>query len=135
MDDALRRTSETSRAIVDAWYRRLDRLGRRRNDRIRKRVGVHWIAFRSDAQGRVFAEIRPRRDHVEVFILPPPNRLSDPLGLVRRAPSTQGWGWFRSRFDVVGKGQIVPAYRLLRQSYEDGRLPSRASDRRRAQSV
>jgi predicted transport protein len=136
LDDVLSRTSDRSRSIVEGLFDRLDRFGRRRNDRIRKRVGRYWVAFRSDAQGRVFAELRPHRGRVEVFILPPPRALSDPGGHARRAPASQGWGWFRTRFEIASTRHLAEAYDLVRQSYEDGRSRrSRAARRARAQRV
>lgn len=121
MANALERTSERSRSIVAELHDRLQGLGRRRNDRIVRRVGDHWIAWRSVRHGRVFAELRPHRQRVEVFILPGPRELRDPNRLARRAPASQGWGWFRSRFDVTALDEVAPAFRLLEQSYEHGR--------------
>ena len=120
MDDALTRTSDLSRTIVNGLFARINRHGRSRNDRIRRHVGRYWVALRSDAQDRVFAEIRPHRRHVEVFILPRPKDLRDPHRLARRAPKTQGWGWFRARFHVASVDRVPWAYELIRQSYEDG---------------
>jgi len=69
---------------------------------------------------RVFAELRPLRGRVQVFILPRPRDLADSAGLARRAPRTQGWGWFRSRFEISSMAQIESAARLIVQSYEHG---------------
>jgi len=44
----------------------------------------------------------------------------DSAGLARRAPRSQGWGWFRSRFEVKSMAQVEPAARLIVQSYEHG---------------
>jgi predicted transport protein len=121
MRDALERTSEGSKAIVEGLEGRLRGLGARRGDRITVRVGSHWVAWRSERSGRVFAELRPLRERVEVFILPRPRDLRDPRGLARGAPRTQGWGWFRTRFEIRSRDSLEGAYRLIRQSYEYGR--------------
>lgn len=92
-------------------------LGGRADDTIDWRRGSEWIAVRSRRANRVFAEVRPHRHKIEVFILPRTKDLRDPRGLARRAPPTQGWGWFRSRFDIVGRRDLSPAARLIRQSY------------------
>ncbi len=111
-------TDQTSREIVTALRERVRNAAHRRQDRILERAGRQWIAWRSRRAGRVFAEIRPLRGRVQVFILPGPRELSDGSGLARRAPRTQGWGWFRSRFEVTSMAQIEPAARLIIQSYE-----------------
>ncbi|HKZ89597.1 MAG TPA: hypothetical protein VJ300_04980 [Thermoplasmata archaeon] len=121
MRNALDRTSDESRAIVNELWVRLRRLGDRRQDRIHRRVGRYWIAIRSVRRGRVFAELRPHRTRIEVFILPPPRHLRDPHGLARQAPRSQGWGWFRARFHIDSRGLVPFAFDLIRQSYEDGR--------------
>src|SRR5213593_3433098 len=89
----------TSREIVGALRERVRAAAHRRHD-------------------RVVAEIRPLRGRVQVFILPGPRELSDGSGLARRAPRSQGWGWFRSRFEVTSMAQVEPAARLIIQSYE-----------------
>lgn len=121
MRNALQKTSEQSREIVSRLADGLRVVGGRRRDRIISRVGEYWIALRSERADRIFAEIRPLRARVEVFILPSPRDLRDPDGLVRRAPRSQGWGWFRARFDVRTPSQVPAAVRLLAQSYEYGR--------------
>ena len=113
-------TGQTPRAIVAALRERVGLAAHRRQDRIVERAGRHWIAWRSMQADRVFAEIRPLRGRVQVFILPRPRELMDASGLARRAPRTQGWGWFRSRFDVTSMAQVEPAARLIVQSYEHG---------------
>ncbi|HKZ98256.1 MAG TPA: hypothetical protein VJ326_01500 [Thermoplasmata archaeon] len=130
------RAGDGSRAIVTGLAGRLRGLGDQRGDRISVRIGSHWVAWRSERSGRVFAEVRPLRGRVEVFILPLPRDLRDPGGLARKAPSTQGWGWFRSRFDIRSADGVDRAYRLIRQSYEYGRKmgngrTGRGSPRRR----
>ncbi len=118
-------TSGTSRAIVSALRDRVRLAAGRREDRIEERVSRDWIAWRSRNRDRVFAELRPLRGRVQVFILPRPRELRDPAGLVQRAPRTQGWGWFRTRFEVSSLAQIESAARLIVQSWEhDARRPS-----------
>lgn len=118
MKNALQRTSDGSRAIVRGLRKRLRGLEQRNADRITETVSPHWIGWRSRRHARVFAELRPLRGRVEVFILPRPRDLRDPSKLARATPPTQGWGWFRSRFDVNALSQVDSASRLIRQSYE-----------------
>jgi len=113
-------TGRTSREIVAALRERVGIAAHRRQDRIVERAGRHWIAWRSRQADRVFAEIRPLRGRVQVFILPRPRDLMDSAGLARRAPRSQGWGWFRSRFELTSMAQVEPAARLIVQSYEHG---------------
>ena len=113
-------TSGTSRAIVSALRDRVRIAADRRADRIEERVSRDWTAWRSRNGDRVFAELRTLRGRVQVFILPRPRELRDSAGLARRAPRTQGWGWFRSRFEVSSMAQVGPAARLIVQSYEHG---------------
>jgi hypothetical protein len=113
-------TGRTSREIVAALRERVGAAARRRQDQVLERAGPHWIAWRSRRVDRVFAEIRPLRGRVQIFILPRPHDLADAFGLARRAPRSQGWGWFRSRFEVTSMAQVEPAARLIIQSYEHG---------------
>src|SRR5438445_1521404 len=113
-------TSGTSNAIVSALRTRVRLAASRRQDRIVERTSRYWIAWRSRNRDRVFAELRPLRGRVQVFILPRPRDLADSSGLARRAPRTQGWGWFRSRFEISSMAQIESAARLIVQSYEHG---------------
>jgi len=106
------------RHLIQEWLRELQRAAEDRGDRVEMRVNHYWVAFRSHKQKRAFAEIRPSRRRVEVFILPERKRLSDPAGIARAAPRTQGWNWFRTKFYVVGNGHGKAALSLLRQSYE-----------------
>src|SRR5437867_12866767 len=106
-------TGQTPRAIVAALRERVGLAAHRRQDRIVERAGRHWIAWRSRQADRVFAEIRPLRGRVQVFILPRPRDLMDSAGLARRAPRSQGWGWFRSRFELTAMAQVEPAARRL----------------------
>jgi len=113
-------TSGTSNAIVSALRTRVRLAASRRQDRIVERTSRYWIAWRSRNRDRVFAELRPLRGRVQVFILPRPRDLADSSGLARRAPRTQGWGWFRSRFEISSMAQVELAARLIVQSYEHG---------------
>ena len=90
----------------------------RRGDRVDEQVGEHWISWRSRERDRVFAEIRPLRGRIQVFILPGPQDLHDRGGLAHRAPRTQGWGWFRSWLEVSSMERVEHAARLIVQSYE-----------------
>ena len=111
-------TSGTSQEIVAALRERIRPAVLRRRDRIEEHVGRYWISWRSRKRDRVFAEVRALRGRVQVFILPGPRDLRDAKGLARRAPRTQGWGWFRSRIEVSSMDSVEPAARLIVQSYE-----------------
>lgn len=128
---------DRSAAIVSELRRRLDGFAAERGDRIREKRGLNWIGWGSVRRDRTFAEVRPHRHRVEVFIRPPVRSLSNPTGLARPAPPSQGWGWFRSRFSVSRPGQIGPAFQLLKQSYSwtrttsEGKRPRRRTRRGR----
>ena len=111
-------TSGTSRAIMAGLRERVRPAAIRRRDRIEEHVGRYWISWRSGNRNRVFAEIRALQGRVQVFILPSPRDLRDSTGLARRAPRTQGWGWFRSRIEVSSLEGAEPAAKLIVQSYE-----------------
>ena len=113
-----KRAGREPRQLVKEWYAALTRVAENRGDHLEMRVNRYWIAFRSQKQRRAFAEIRPSRRRVEVFILPERRSLSDPAGISRPAPRTQGWNWFRTKFHVVGNGHAKAALALIRQSYE-----------------
>lgn len=130
MEDVLVKTSDESREIVNELRERLRSMGHRNGDKIVERPGTHWIGWRSQRNGRVFAEVRPLQKRVQVFILPHRRQLRDPKGLAHAAPPTQGWGWFRSRFDVTSMAEVGPAFELLRQSYEWGQRPGNGATRR-----
>ena len=115
---AWKRAGREPRQLIHEWLASLQRLAAGRGDQVVMRVNRNWIAFRSENQRRAFAEIRPTRHRVEVFILPERRSLSDPAGIARTAPSTQGWDWFRTKFHVVGNGHGKAALSLIRQSYE-----------------
>ncbi len=120
MEKALERTSDASRMIVSMLHQRMNAVVERRQDRLEVTESRQWIGWRSARRDRVFAEMRPSRRKVEVFILPARRQLADPRRLARNAPLTQGWGWFRTRFEVASLDQVGPAFHLIRQSYEHG---------------
>ncbi len=120
MEDALVRTSDESREIVDRFRTRIRALGHAHGDRIHEKVSTYWIGWRSTRHGRTFAEMRPLQERVQVFILPPKRGLKDPTRLAKPSPPTQGWGYFLSRFDVRTLDEVEPAFQLIRQSYERG---------------
>lgn len=101
----------------------------RRGDRLDVRYRTGWIAFRSGAADRAFAEVRPGKKGIEVFLLPPRAALRDPRGLATPVPPSRGWGWFRSRVKIENGASSDAAADLLRQSYEYARRMPR---RRRA---
>ncbi len=113
-------TPEISRAIVDGLRKRVRAEAVRRGDGIVEHVGKNWISWRSRKRGLVFAEIRSLRGRIQVFILPRPHELHNGGGLARRAPRSQGWGWFRSRLEISSIDQVEGGARLIAQSYEDG---------------
>jgi predicted transport protein len=123
-----KRAGREPRHLIKEWHAILARVAADRGDHVEMRVNRYWIAFRSEKQRRAFAEIRPTRHRVEVFILPERRSLSDPTGIARPAPRTQGWNWFRTKFHVVGNGHAKAALSLIRQSYES---PVHASHRGR----
>ncbi len=122
------------RDLIQTWYRELQRVAAGHGDRVEMRVNRYWIAFRSDNQRRAFAEIRPNRRNVEVFILPERRHLADAAGIARPAPRTQGWNWFRTKFYVIGNGHGKAGFSLIRQSYELGAAPRLRRPRRAAQA-
>jgi len=125
---AMKRAGREPRQLINDWLAGLQKVAGERGDRVVMRVNRNWIAFRSENQQRAFAEIRPTRHRVEVFILPERRSLSDPSGIARPSPRTQGWNWFRTKFHVVGNGHGKAAFSLIRQSYE---TPVRARHRAR----
>ncbi|TLZ63726.1 MAG: hypothetical protein E6K16_04935 [Methanobacteriota archaeon] len=114
---AWKRAGREPRQLINEWLASLQRVAAERGDHVVMRVNRNWIAFRSENQRRAFAEIRPTRYRVEVFILPERRSLSDPAGIARPSPRTQGWNWFRTKFHVVGNGHGKAALSLIRQSY------------------
>jgi hypothetical protein len=103
---------------VAALRDRVRTVAGRRGDRIVEHAGPNWTSWRSKKRDRVFAEIRPLRGRIQVFILPNPKDLRNGGDLAQPAPRTQGWGWFRSRLEVSSMGRVDSAARLIVQSYE-----------------
>ncbi len=122
-----KRAGREPRHVIQKWHAELQRMAAVRGDRVEMRTNRYWIAFRSEKQRRTFAEIRPSRRRIEVFILPEKRALVDPSGIARSAPRTQGWNWFRTKFYVVGNGKAKGALSLLRQSYRHGARGTRRS--------
>jgi len=127
---ALERTSDISREIVLGLRNRLQVAAARRDDRIDEHVSEHWISWRSRKGSRIFAEIRPLGGRVQIFLLPSPRELRDNSGLAKRAPPTQGWGWFRTRVEVRSIRQVAAAAALIHQSYLHGLEPGGRKPRR-----
>jgi hypothetical protein len=114
--NAMRRAGLETRASLRRMLDELREYASSREDDVIVRVMSRWISIRSRRGGRVFAELRPSKGRIEVFVLPPPRELG--FGpLATRAPSSQGWGWFKSKFVVDGNGSVTSALRLLRISY------------------
>ncbi len=98
----------------------------RRGDRVETRYKVGWVSFRTVAGNRAFAEVRPGKKGIEIFLLPPRAALRDAHGLVASVPPSRGWGWFRTRVKVEDGASPDWATDLLRQSYEYARrMPRR----------
>ena len=126
-----KRAGREPRELIQGWRDQLQRVAAGCGDRVEMRVNRFWIAFRSENQGRAFAEIRPTRHRIEVFILPERRNLTDPTGIARPAPRSQGWNWFRTKFVVVGNGHGRAALSLIRQSYESSSPPRHRTRRSR----
>lgn len=124
-----RASGQTTRALR-AMRGELTEHAARRRDRLEVRYLSGWIAFRSAAAGRTFAEVRPGKKGIEMFLLPPKAALRDPEGLASPVPPSRGWGWFRTRVKIEDGLAPSAAVKLLRQSYEYARrLPSRRNVR------
>jgi hypothetical protein len=91
-----------------------------RGDRLRIDAMKGWVAFRSRRSRRTFAEVRPRRHHLEAFLLPGPSAMKR-VGIgVQGVPPTRGWGWFNSRLilrpgqEALGRRAFLKSYGLIR---------------------
>jgi predicted transport protein len=93
----------------------------RRGDRLEVKYLSGWIAFRSAAANRAFAEVRPGKRGIEMFLLPPRAELRDSHGIAMPVPPSRGWGWFRTRVKMEDGLSPTVAVDLLRQSYEYAR--------------
>lgn len=128
LDRASPETLRTLRAVRES----LAAHAARRGDRIEVRYKVGWVSLRSIAANRAFAEVRPGKRGIEMFLLPPRAAMRDPRGLVAPVPPSRGWGWFRSRVKIEDGASTDMAADLLRQSYEYARrMPGRVPRRRR----
>ena len=116
MVNAMRRAGPTLRASLARTMDELAEYASLHNDTLIVKVMSRWISLRSKRGKRVFAELRPSKDRVEAFVLPPPRDLA-PSRIVSRAPTSQGWGWFRSKVIMDGDGDSQSVLRLLRISY------------------
>jgi len=120
-----RASAETMRTLQDV-RQALAAHTERRGDRLEVRYLSGWIALRSTVAGRAFAEVRPSRKGMELFLLPPRAVLRDPRGLATAVLPSRGWGWFRTRVKVENGVSSNYAADLLRQSYEFARrMPGR----------
>ena len=121
-----RASPETLRSLR-AMREALATYAERRGDRLEVRYKEGWVSLRSSAANRAFAEVRPGKRGIEMFLLPPRAALRDPRGLAGPVPPSRGWGWFRSRVKVEDGGLAAVTADLLRQSYEYARRmpPSR----------
>jgi hypothetical protein len=127
--NAMTRAGLETRASLRRLLNELREFASSRNDDIVVRVMSRWISVRSKNGWRVFAELRPSRERIEVFILPPPRELGTNR-LIDRAPPSQGWGWFKSKFVIDGNGGAATALRLLRISYLSSLKRGNPSSRR-----
>lgn len=122
----IRRASPEILRALHAIREALTAHAARRGDRLEVRYKVGWVSFRSTAANRSFAEVRPGKRGIEVFLLPPRAALRDPRGLAGAVPPSRGWGWFRTRVKVEDGISTALATDLFRQSYEYARrMPGR----------
>ena len=129
MANAMRRAGMETRASLRRMLDELRSFLQSRDDELVVRVMSRWISIRGRKGGRVFAELRPSKESIEVFVLPSPRELGSPSS-VTMAPSSQGWGWFKSKFVFDGDGGAASALRILRISYISSmRRPSRRRGR------
>lgn len=127
--NVMRRASRETMGTLRGMRSHLEVHARRRGDRLEVKYLSGWVAFRSAAVGRAFAEVRPGKSGIEMFLLPPRAALKDPKGLATPVPPSRGWGWFRTRVKIENGLSPAVAVSLLRQSYEYARRMPR---RRRA---
>ncbi len=129
MANAMRRAGIETRASLRRLLDELRSFVDSRDDELIIHVMSRWISIKSRRGGRIFAELRPSKESIEVFVLPPPRELGS-SSPVMKAPSSQGWGWFKSKFVFDGDGGATSALRILRISYASSmRKPSRRRGR------
>jgi len=126
----LRRASPETLRTLRVMRETLAAHAERRGDRLEVRYLAGWVAFRSPAAGRAFAEVRPGKKGIEMFLLPPRSALSDPRGLAAPVPPSRGWGWFRTRVKLEDGFSPRVAVDLLAQSYEFARRMPRGRRKR-----
>jgi predicted transport protein len=125
-----RASTETMRALK-AMRSELAAHADRRGDRLEVRYLSGWVAFRSTAANRAFAEVRPGKKGIELFLLPPRAELRDSHGVATAVPPSRGWGWFRTRVKIENGLSSTVAVSLLRQSYDYARRMPQKRPRRR----
>lgn len=126
----MRRASRETMGTLRGMRHELEVHARRRGDRLEVKYLSGWVAFRSAAVRRAFAEVRPGKSGIEMFLLPPKAALNDPKGLATPVPPSRGWGWFRTRVKIEDGLSPAVAVSLLRQSYEYARrMPGRRRPR------
>jgi len=128
----MRRASTETMGTLKTMRRELAAHAGRRGDRLEVRYLSGWVAFRSTAANRVFAEVRPGKKGIEMFLLPPRAELRDAHGVATPVPPSRGWGWFRTRAKIEDGLSPAVAVDLLRQSYAYAkRMPQRRRQGRR----
>lgn len=130
MANAMTRAGLETRACLRRMLDELSEFVSSRDDHMVVRVMSRWISVKSRNGRRVFAELRPGKEKIEVFVLPPPRELGAGR-MIAMAPYSQGWGWFKSKFVVEGNGGASAALRLLRISYLSSLKRCNAPSRRR----
>jgi len=113
---ALARGGPKARGLYREMVRALRGYQVSRGDRFREKVMEYWIGLESERRGKVFAEIRLGKSHLEVFILPAKRQLSSWNGFVQGVSPSKGWGWFRSRLWVRSHDDLDATVRLLLKS-------------------
>jgi len=128
----MRRASPETMRALKAMRSELAAHAGRRGDRLEVKYLSGWVAFRSAAANRAFAEVRPGKRGIEMFLLPPRAELRDSRGIATPVQPSRGWGWFRTRVKVEDGLSPAVAVDLLRQSYEYARrMPRRRPQGRR----
>lgn len=115
--NVMRRASPDTMRAVRAMRGELAVHAGRRGDRLEVKYLSGWIAFRSATANRTFAEVRPGKRGIEMFLLPPRSELRDAHGIATSVAPSRGWGWFRTRVKVENGLSPAVAVDLLRQSY------------------
>lgn len=128
----MRRASPETLRALRAMRSALAVHAHRRGDRLEVKYLAGWVAFRSVAANRAFAEVRPGKRGIEMFLLPPRAELRDSHGIAMPVPPSRGWGWFRTRVKIEDSLSPAVAADMLRQSYDYARrMPRRRGPGRR----